>query len=206
MALENTQKLLTNLYTNTQVREQFFMNPEEVCKNFGLIDAEIQQLSQLSQQEVNLFASSLKYKRLNEVRKILLLTQKSLEKEFSQLFWQYSENYWPGGMKKHWHDALQFCTYLEDLSLKKDLKNPWVIDVVRYEKTWLKTGQVNQPLMWCSFKHFMPPLVHSLKENHLKPIVLERPTIGIWIKLPFQKQWHCFFFSGLRFPSLRSQK
>lgn len=60
MGLAQVQQVLAQLYTNTDLRERFFNHPNEVAEELGLSVDEQQQVAQLSAQQVNLFASSLK--------------------------------------------------------------------------------------------------------------------------------------------------
>ncbi len=77
----------------------------------------------------------LKRKRLGEVRELLPMTAKALNKDFSKLFWQYAETYNPQGIKKHLCDAIAFATYIEKIAT---IEPEWILDLVKYEKTWLE--------------------------------------------------------------------
>ena len=195
MGLATVQQVLAQLYTNTVLRERFFENPQAVGKELGLSFDEIQQLAQLSSQQVNFFANSLKRKRLGEVRKLLPLTQKSLSKEFSPLFWRYAETDLPQGINKHWQDALNFCTFIEKVALTEGLEQPWVLDVVRYEKVWLQTLDPTRRFHWCRFDRAIKPLVESLKQPTVTPVLLAKPTIGIWFRISRQGQLRHLIFS-----------
>lgn len=146
MGLAQTQQVLAQLYTNTNFRERFFANPEAVGTEFELSDDEAQQLAQ-SAQQINIFANSLKWKRLGEVRELLPRTAKVLGKDFTALFWQYAETYLPQGIKKHREDAIAFANFIE-----KSAEN-LVADLVRYEKTWLLAYEGDRYFQICWFRY-----------------------------------------------------
>jgi len=164
MGLAQTQQVLAQLYTNTNFRERFFANPQ-VGTEFELSADEAQQLAQ-SAQQINIFANSLKWKRLGEVRELLPRTAKVLGKDFTSFFWQYAETYLPQGIKKHREDAIAFANFLEKTT--SDL----VADLVRYEKTWLLTYERDRYFQICWFRY----AVH----RDCKPQL----AIAIWFRFP----------------------
>ena len=92
-------------------------------------------------QQVNLFASSLKHKRLGEIRKLLPLTYKVLGKEFDSLFVKYFETYLPTGSKKNLQDAVAFSNFIEEYLSKDNAYHSWLLDVLHYEKARLKMSE-----------------------------------------------------------------
>ena len=62
------QELLTQLSTNTVLRKQYREYPEEVCKAFGLSDAETTQFQQLKDSVYNKFALNLIHNRLKHAK------------------------------------------------------------------------------------------------------------------------------------------
>lgn len=68
----------------------------------------------------------MKRKRLGEVRELLPVTAKALDKDFSKLFWQYTETYIPQRIKKHLYDAIAFATYIKKID---NLEPEWILDV-----------------------------------------------------------------------------
>lgn len=165
MGLAQTQQVLAQLYTNTDFRERFFANPQAVGVEFELSDDEAQQLAQ-SAQQINIFANSLKWKRLGELRELLPRTAKVLGKDFTALFWQYAETYLPQGIKKHREDAIAFANFLEKTTDGKER------DLVRYEKTWLLTYEGDRCFQICWFRY----AVHRDCKAQL--------AIAIWYRFP----------------------
>lgn len=183
MGLDAVQSALARLYTDRVLREHFFTNPDLAGREMGLNDEEIEQLAQLSQQQVNLFASSLQYKRLGEVRKLLPLTQSVLGKRFGGLFLDYADANLPQGTKKHWHDAIAFCEFLSVKSLGN-----WVLAVVRYEKSCLEMFNPQRKLLICFFPYplqFLNPqsFQNLPKRNREIELVLSpQPTLCLWFR------------------------
>ncbi|MEH2160387.1 MAG: hypothetical protein V7K38_04920 [Nostoc sp.] len=174
MGLAQTQDILAQLYTNTEFRERFFANPETVGAELGLSCDEAQKLAQLSAQEVNIFANSLKWKRLGEVRGLLPRTARVLGKNFTALFWRYAQTHLPKGIKKHREDAIAFANFITRVAQAEDIAPPWIADLVRYEKTWLLAYEPTSRLNVCWFRY--PIGIGSL--DAMKP----KPTIAIWFR------------------------
>lgn len=172
------QPILAQLYTNTELRSRFFTNPEAVGAELGLNKTQIQQLSQLPSTAVNLFATSLKRKRLGEIRELLPMTAKALDKEFAKLFWQYAETYLPQGIKKHLDDAKSFASYIEKVG---NIKPDWILDLVRYEKAWLEAAEPNTRLLVRRFRY----AVNQSEGN------LQQPFVAIWFRLSHQGKLKC---------------
>ena len=181
MGLAQTQQILAQLYTNSVLRSRFFANPQAVGEELGLNSDEAQQLAKLSAQQVNLFASSLKRKRLGEVRELLPLTHSVLGKGFAELFWRYAETYIPTGIKKHLEDAIAFSTFIEVTQLES-INPPWVVDLLRYEKAWLQAAEPSSRLTVCWFRYAIDKLARTVQQDET-PVVLMQPAIAIWFRL-----------------------
>ncbi|MEH1939200.1 MAG: hypothetical protein V7L01_03140 [Nostoc sp.] len=179
MGLAQTQQVLAQLYTNTDFRERFFANPEAVGAELGLSCDEAQKLAQLSAQEVNIFANSLKWKRLGEVRELLPRTARALGKNFTALFWRYAQTHLPKGIKKHREDAIAFANFIA-IAEEENLDPPWISDLVRYEKTWLLAYEPTSRLIVCWFRY--PVGIANLEGMN------RQPTIAIWFRLSKQSQ------------------
>lgn len=92
----------------------------------------------------------MKRKRLGEVRELLPMSAKAIDKEFSKLFWQYAETYIPQGIKKHLLDAIAFATYIEKVD---NIEPDWILDLVKYEKSWLEAAESNKRLIIRYFRY-----------------------------------------------------
>lgn len=188
MGLAQTQQVLAQLYTNSELRKRFFANPQAVGAQLGLSDDEIQQLSQLCQIRVNLFANSLKWKRLGEVRELLPRTAQVLGKNFTTLFWRYAQTYLPQGIKKHRSDAIAFANFILKVAPEEGIDPPR-LDLVRYEKAWLKASEPSSKLTVCWLSYDIDKLA-VLQE------VRVRKAIAIWFRMkPRGKLHHGIFYN-----------
>jgi hypothetical protein len=202
MSLINLQQALARIYTNSKLRDDFLTNPDVVGNSLGLNCQEIQQLSQLSSQQVNLFASSLKRKRLGEIRKLLPLTNKVLGKEFDRLFFSFAETYLPTGSKKHLLDSIAFSEFLPQHLITNHLQPLYLLDVLHYEAIRLKMFQGRRLIIGDRFNYHPESLVNNLHSE--SPSVLDtQPVFGIWFKLTPNSQWRSLF---LPIPSFWGQK
>ncbi|MBG1267210.1 hypothetical protein [Nostoc sp. WHI] len=174
MGLAQTQEVLAQLYTNTEFRERFFANPETVGAELELSCDEAQKLAQVSAQEVNVFANSLKWKRLREVREQLPRTARTLGKNFTALFWRYAQTHVPKGIKKHREDAIAFANFIARVTQEENIDPPWISDLVRYEKTWLLAYEPTRRLIVCWF-HYPVGIASSDTMNR-------QLTIAIWFR------------------------
>ena len=201
MGLTAVQKVIAQLYTNKNWRESFFTNPQVVGKEWGLNLDEIQSLIQLSRQQVDFFATSLKQKRLGQVRQLLPLTRQSLGRDFNELFFRYGETYCPSGIKKHWQDALHFSIFLE----REKKKLLWLVNVIRYERAWLETQELTRRFICYRFDYKIDCLIESLRSELKTPevdyvsavaslLLLSKPTFAIWFRLSLQGKWHYLTF------------
>ncbi|BAY97644.1 hypothetical protein NIES37_15880 [Tolypothrix tenuis PCC 7101] len=184
MGLAQTQQILAQLYTNTEFRNSFFANPKVVGAELGLSDAEIENLSQLATPQVNLFANSLKWKRLNLLSKLLPRTAIALGKNFKTLFWQYAETYIPQGIKKHRQDAIAFAEFIVKTSQQAGLEPIWISDLVRYEQAWLLAEELNHGWKVCWFRYPVDKL--ETGEEKIPPQL----TIAVWWRLQARSPLH----------------
>ncbi|BAY88815.1 MULTISPECIES: hypothetical protein [unclassified Tolypothrix] len=183
MGLAQTQQVLAQLYTNTEFRNSFFANPKVVGAELGLSDAEIENLSQLATAQVNLFANSLKWKRLNLLSKLLPRTAIALGKNFKTLFWRYAETYIPQGIKKHRQDAIAFADFITQTSPLEGLEPIWLSDLVRYEQAWLLAEELNHGLKVRWFRYAVDKLGNG-EEIH------PQLTICVWWRFQTRSPLH----------------
>lgn len=208
MSLATVQKALARIYTDSKLRDDFMTNPNVVGRTLGLNCQEMQQLSQLSSKEVNLFANSLKHKRLGEIRKLLPLTNKLIKKEFDRLFFRYAETYLPTGNKKHLFDAIQFAHFIAKIIATEDIEPIWLLDVLHYERIWLEKLQSNRlfTIALHRFNYEIEPLIDSLQTQESTPVLKPKSTIGVWFRLFPNQQWRSLFIPIPDFPYLVQAK
>ena len=194
MGLSEIQRVLAQLYTNAALRERFFADPQAVGEELGLSAAEVQQVAQLSTQQVNRFANSLYSKRLGEVCKLLPLTSRVLDKQFAILFRRYAETYVPQGIKKHHDDAISFATFMQRVARVEDIEPAWATGVLRYEKASLMASSATWHLMIYRFDYAIGKLVQSLDRSDGIPSLVKQPTIVFWVRFTRRGQlWRVVF-------------
>ncbi len=184
MGLVEIQRALALLFTDAALRERFFNDPQRVGQDLGLSADDIQQVAQISGQQVRRFASSLHSKRLGEIYKLLPLTYKALGKQFTALFCQYADSYVPSGVKRHSEDAIAFATYIERrVVVEKGIAPIWVADVVRYEKARLLMGDVKRRMLLMRSHYALNQLIQSLERGDEEPSLLSKSTYMLWYRL-----------------------
>jgi hypothetical protein len=112
VGLAEVEAALARLYTDDRLRENFFADPRAVGAELGLSDGEARQLGSADRRRVELFAESLRLKRLGEVRGLLPRTAAVLgDGELRALFLEFAGDFVPEGTHKHRADALAFAEY-----------------------------------------------------------------------------------------------
>ena len=182
MGLPETQRFLAHLYTDGDLRERFFADPDGVGHAWELTAADIQQVAQAPADQITFFAHSLQSKRLGEVRKLLPLTCRALGPRAGDLFRRYADTPVPAGVKKHRLDALGFAAFLDHLP-PSDLGAPaWLLDVLRYEAGWLQAGDPACRWHVRRTRHAPRSLLRSLTAGE-PPAIHVRPTLLVWCRL-----------------------
>jgi hypothetical protein len=173
MSLAKIQTLLARLYTDAELRERFFLEPEKVCTENDLIGVEVEQIAQILPAELNFFAESLLFKRLREVEKLLPRTKEILSEDFEKYFREFSSSFLPTSIKKHLEDAVQFADFL----LKQELKSVGLKDLIRYEQANLIFNGYGKKFLFRRFNF-------NIKEISRKKIDAQRKlSIAVWLRI-----------------------
>ncbi len=183
MGLAETQRLLARLYTNGVLRERFFADPLKVGEELGLNPDDAHEMARLSARDVNLFASSLRNKRLREVCELLPLTHRVLGSRIAGLFRQHSDIYTPRGVKKHRDDAIAFATHLEKIASQDGSIPGWVAELIRYEKAWLKAADPGCRIIIRWFRYAVGDLVRRGALGDDPSVPLKQPSLALWFRL-----------------------
>jgi hypothetical protein len=181
MGLADVQGLLAQIYTDAATRHRFFGDPQMVGQALGLDPEEAGQLASLPVRQVEFFASSLKRKRLNEVRNLLPLTCSVLGEQLATLFWQYADSYRPYGLRKHHKDAFAFSSFIQRFGKAAGIQPAWVVDLALYETAWLGISSGSRRWIVSKFRYPVGELVRTTaleKADGLKPV----PTVGVWLR------------------------
>lgn len=182
MELAAQQQALARIYTNTELRERFFADPQTTGRQLKLHPKDVEQLASLSPKQVHFYARSLLRKRMNAVGKLLPLSCRAFGDRFPALFWRYAETQNPQGPPKHHEDAFAFSEFL--LSEVHDgLELPWVVDLLCYETASLKAVSGNNRLLIRVFRSQVHCLPRSLVLSNEIPAPLNRPCFAFWLRL-----------------------
>jgi hypothetical protein len=182
MGLIETQKALAKLYTSARLRERFFADPVAVGRELGFSAQEAKELARASGAQLKSFAVSLHNKRLAEVGKLLPLTSRVLGSRFREVFMRYAETNVPSGMKKHLGDALAFALFLERTARRERFEPPWVLDLMRYEKSRIKASDPRRRVVACLFRYDISRLVRSVARREEETVALRRLCAAIWLR------------------------
>ncbi|HZP84010.1 MAG TPA: hypothetical protein VFB21_20385 [Chthonomonadaceae bacterium] len=182
MGLEETQRLLARLFTETALRQEFCADPEGVGATLGLDTEEACRLAPLTA-PIRDFAASLRHKRLLVVARLLPQTRQLLGPRFEALFLRYALAGTPQGVEKHREDAIAFASFLLR-SLPGESALPWWWrDLLRYEQSWL---QAEGRRLWTvrSFSVRVPALARLLARSESLPETRAQPTLVLWYRRP----------------------
>lgn len=149
MSLKEQQDFLARLFTDESLRHSFWENPEKIGKENGLDDSEIEQFKEIIPEDLNFFADSLFHKRLHEVERLLPLTKKALDKDFSKIFQEFSQIYQPSTVKKHLEDAIEFCKFLRS----QQLEQVYARDAAKFEQAKHEFFGYGKQISFCLLRH-----------------------------------------------------
>lgn len=194
MSLATVQQALSLISTDSRLRDDFLTNPDVVGKKLGLNHQEIQQLTRLSSPKANLFINSIQRKRLAKIHKLLPLTYKVLSKDLDILFLKYADTYLPTKSHNHSQDAIALAEFMQQIATREKIKPRWVLDVLRYEKTWLILGNSRSLFKCVSFNYPIKLLIYDLQTADFAPALKPRITLGIWLRFLPNKPWKTIFF------------
>lgn len=149
MALIEQQNFLARIFTDESLRLSFWENPDQIGAENGLTTEEIIEFKQIIADDLNFFANSLFHKRLHEVEKILPLTKRALDTEFTKLFRDFSNNFQPNSIKKHLEDAIEFCKNLQF----QQITPSYIKDTAKFEQTRLEFFSQEKKFSICLLRH-----------------------------------------------------
>jgi len=176
MSLKEQQNLLARLYTDNEFREAFLSSPETVGAANGLSEAEIEDLAGVMPEELNFFAASLFWKRLREVEKFLPLTKKTLGEDFTAYFREFSQNFNPQTVKKHFEDAFEF-----GLFIAKQNKSEFARTIAKFECAKLEFFGLEKRIVICRMDFDLRPCLNSGQFPPFE-IPAKKKRIAVWIR------------------------
>jgi hypothetical protein len=114
---------------------------------------------------------------------LLQLTHCVLGKRFAVLFRRYAETHVQKGPKKHRDDAVAFSAFVEQALRWDGIEPLWVVELVRYEASWLNAMDPTCRWMVRWFRYPMGKLVQSVAQGDGGRVSLVQPTIALWFRL-----------------------
>lgn len=181
MSLRHQQDFLARLYTDAELRRAFLLQPDKIGAENGLNKKEIAELSEVLPEELIFFAESLFWKRLREVEKLLPLTRKFLDKDFSEHLRKFSQNYNPQTVKKHLEDAIEFCKFLQRKDFSEIVRN-----LAKFEQTKLEFFGYGKRFAFCLLSYKIEEVLH--RPNSFKP----KKIIAVWLKIGGKTKFFSF--------------
>lgn len=175
MSLLDVQNFLARIYTDENLRREFLSAPEQTGRENNLTEEEIAELSAILPAELNLFADSLRWKRLREVEKLLPLTKQALAEEFEIYFREFAGGFLPTTVKKHLQDAIQFAKFLQSKE-----KN-WKKDLAKYERAKLEFNNCGRNFIFKVFDYDIKEIFRAgvRAQREFK----RKKTFAVWLRI-----------------------
>lgn len=177
MSLQQQQNLLAKLYTDADFRRAFLSEPEKVGAENDLTAGEIREIAAIMPEELNFFAESLFWKRLREVEKFLPLTRRVLGADFTKLFREFSRNFNPQSVRKHFEDARFFGLFLRAQNLTDFARS-----TVRFEQSKLEFFGLEKRLVICRLD-FDPRKISAADSNERPETPEKKRRIVVWLRI-----------------------
>lgn len=174
MSLREQQNFLAKLYTDAEIRRAFLSEPAKIGRVYDLTAVEIDEIAAMMPEELEFFADSLVWKRLREAEKFLPLTRKVLGEDFTPLFCEFSQNFNPQTVKKHFEDALHYCGFLQTQKVSDLAKN-----TARFERAKLEFFGEEKRFAVCRLDFDVREIAGSdFAANDLK----KTKKIAVWLR------------------------
>ncbi len=190
MALAKTQALLARLFTDEDLRREFFETPIAVSTRFGLSAEDAQRLASLDRRETDAFAHSLIGKRTLYACKALPLTARALGDRFDALLAEAIRGRARDGSSRA--DAAALVALLERRIAQRDLVPVWIVDLARFELAFVEAGRSGPTCFLRRFDFDVASIAASLARGG-DVIALRRRTVGVWARAPRGRlRWRLF--------------
>ncbi len=190
MSLAETQALLARLFTDDDLRREFFELPVAVAARFGLSAEDAQRLAALDRREMDAFAQSLIGKRALYARRALPLTARALGDQFDALVREAIGRRADDGKRRS--DAAALVAHLERRLAQRELAPVWIVDLARFELAFVEAGGSGPALILRRFHFDVASIANSLASGHDVSVV-RRSAIGVWARAPRGRlRWRLF--------------
>ncbi|MGJ0535659.1 hypothetical protein [Methylocystis sp.] len=190
MALAQTQALLARLFTDGDLRREFFEAPIAVATRFGLSMRDTQRLAGIDRREIEAFAQSLIGKRALYARRALPLTARALGDRFDALFRQAIRGAAREATDRS--DAAALTAFLDRRVARCELEPPWVADLARFELAFIDAGRSGAALFFRAFDFDIVSITNALAKG-VGVSAVRRRTFGVWARAPRGRlRWRLF--------------
>ena len=200
MGLAEFQKILAHLFVDPSLRSRVLQNEPNLATEWNLTDAEWNQLRSIASRDLELFADTLRSKRLDDASKILRLTAQRLGPHpFRTLCLPLLTPGLPP--RRHHDDARTIANQLRQLAAQNQLNPPWLADLAHYEASYNESRRLPFGLLVRRFHHPIRQTIqlalqpqpnpnHNPSSNpnpnpnpNPSPTLQPRPTLAIWLRL-----------------------
>ena len=178
-SLGQTQALLAGLFTNAQLRREFFAHPERAALDFGLAADEASTFKAVDAKSIARFADSLSQKRLADARKTLPLTARALGAKFDRLLLPELDA--PPSSGRHHDDAARLLARIEQGGDAGSVP-PWIVDLARYEMAFVVAARPGAVLILRCVR--WPPRRLAAAALFGADVGAPRRVLGLWLRLP----------------------
>ncbi|MGD9539654.1 hypothetical protein [Methylocystis sp.] len=190
MALVDTQALLARLFTDDELRSEFFEAPVGVASRFGVSADEAHRLASLDRRETEAFAQSLIGKRALYARRALPLTARALGDRFDSLLRKAIRGRESGGKRRT--DAAALVALLEKKLAQRELTPAWIVDLARFELAFIEAGGSGPALFLRRFDFDVASIATSLARGEAVNALCRR-AFGVWARPPRGRlRWRLF--------------
>lgn len=176
---------MARLFTDEGLRQNFLSEPAKIGAENGLNESETVDLQAILPEEIGFFADSLFWKRLHEVEKFLPLTKKVLKEDFTKYFREFSRNFNPQTVKKHFEDAFEFCRFLRKQNISEFAEN-----AAKFEQSKLEFFGGGRLFVFCKLD-FDIREIYNQEESTANVNFEKKTKIAVWLKIG-KKNKHFF--------------
>jgi hypothetical protein len=191
MALAETQALLARLFTDEDLRREFFDAPVAVATRFGLSMHDTQRLAGIDAREIEAFARSLIGKRTLYARRALPLTARALGEQFDGLFQEAIRGAARDASRS---DAAAIAELLDRRVAKCELDPAWAADLARFERAFVDAGGSGAAFFIRRFDFDVASIAKDLARGE-EVSAIRRKAFGVWARRPRRRlRWRLFRF------------
>jgi hypothetical protein len=134
MSISEMQACLARLYVDDSFRKLFYLDKSSVLSEYRLTENESTAIKQIDQCMLDLFAESLKQKRMKRMERAYSSMFALNRSEVTRYYRRYYELYRPSIDRTVPEDVLEFGRFLEDSLSRADNLPPYASELIRFER------------------------------------------------------------------------